>query len=421
MKLKMRYFHPYRLYAITTSHEQAGARSSSNRCAAFCYGFRVVPRLWVERHVSWKWAMKLVAGLAVLWLAEAMCYVLWVAAAVENCPSDCKCSQKSSTEKTEVNCQKRGLQSIPPKLPLDSWILKMGENFLQDLPDNILSSVPKMESLNLERNSIKSIHPQAFAGAQRLMLLNLQGNRLSKLPVKGFKDLLNLRFLMLGQNQIVNLKPNMFIGMRNLSELDLPLNALTALPPNAFKPLIALKVLDLALNRIQRISPKTFVGLEELLFLNLDNNKLENIQAGTFGPLIGLEMLVLDNNLLSTLTASTLEGLSNLQELYIRRNEIESLPADVFRYTPKLTHVGISGNRLHAIDGNMLANMQGLKEVYLHDNPWKCDCSINSLVHYVAQTRANHSPLQRLRCNSPEEFRDRPIHQLKSEELPCRA
>lgn len=63
----------------------------------------------------------------------------------------------------------------------------------------------------------------------------------------------------------------------------------------------------------------------------------------------------------------------------------------------------------------------GLKEVYLHDNPWKCDCSINSLVHYVAQTRANHLPLQRLRCISPEEFRDRPIHQLKAEELPCRA
>lgn len=63
--------------------------------------------------------MKLVAGLAVLWL--------WVAEAVENCPSVCKCSQKLSTEKTEVNCQKRGLENIPSLLPLDSWILKMGE------------------------------------------------------------------------------------------------------------------------------------------------------------------------------------------------------------------------------------------------------------------------------------------------------
>ena len=31
------------------------------------------------------------------------------------------------------------------------------------------------------------------------MLLNLYGNQISKLPPRGFQDLLNLRFLMLGQ------------------------------------------------------------------------------------------------------------------------------------------------------------------------------------------------------------------------------
>ncbi|KAL7872080.1 hypothetical protein SRHO_G00070630 [Serrasalmus rhombeus] len=358
-------------------------------------------------------AMKLFGGLVVLWL--------WVAEAVENCPEACRCSQRASMERTEVNCYKRRLQHFPPTFPPDTWIIKMGENLLQELPADILTSLPKIESVNLDRNSIKSINPQAFSGASRLMLLNLYGNQLTTLPTKGFKDLLNLRFLMLGHNQISTVKPDMFTGMRNLSDLDLPMNSLTMLLPNAFKPLIALKVLDLALNHIQRISPKAFVGLEELLFLNLDNNSLKSLQAGTFMPLSSLEMLVLDNNRLSTLTSSVLEGLLNLQEFYVRNNEIERLPADVFRHTPKLHEVALSGNRLHTIDGNMLANMQGLKAVYLHNNPWKCDCNINSLVFYIAQTQANRTPLARLRCVSPEEHRDKPVHQLKSEDLPCRA
>lgn len=178
-------------------------------------------------------------------------------------------------------------------------LLCKGENGITNLNANALRTIPKVESVNLEQNAIKSIHPQAFSGAKQLRLLNLYGNHISNLPRQGFKvrsmerkwihiqqmtpmyltarhplqDLLNLRFLMLGQNQISILKPDMFVGMRNLSDLDLPLNALTILPSNTFKPLIALKVLDLSLNRIQRISPKAFTGLRQLLFLNLDNNR----------------------------------------------------------------------------------------------------------------------------------------------------
>lgn len=171
-----------------------------------------------------------------------------------------------------------------------------GENGITDLRAKILRTIPKVESINLERNAIRFIHPQAFSGAKQLMLVNLYGNYITNLPSRGFKvrqvewnctriplmfltaclalqDLLNLRFLMLGQNQISVLKADMFLGMRNLSDLDLPLNALTILPSNTFKPLIALKVLDLSMNRIQRVSPKTFAGLRQLLFLNLDNNR----------------------------------------------------------------------------------------------------------------------------------------------------
>ncbi|XP_029965626.1 leucine-rich repeat neuronal protein 3-like [Salarias fasciatus] len=91
---------------------------------------------------------------------------------------------------------------FPSQLPSDAWIIQLGENGITDLKPHTLRSVPKIESLNLERNAIKSIHPGALAGAEQLMLLNLFGNHISSLPPRGFQELLNLRFLMLGQNQI---------------------------------------------------------------------------------------------------------------------------------------------------------------------------------------------------------------------------
>lgn len=355
-------------------------------------------------------------------LAWLMLVGLWMVQAAEVCPDVCKCSRKSGPEKSEVNCHKRGLRVFPSKLPPDAWILKLGENGITDLKANALRSIPKIESINLERNAIKSIHPQAFSsGAKQLMLLNLYGNHIASLTPRGFQDLLNLRFLMLGHNQIGILKPQMFAGMRNLSDLDLPLNALTTLPSNAFKPLIALKVLDLSLNRIQRISPKAFIGLRQLLFLNLDNNSLKNIPAEAFRPLRSLEMLVLDNNLLSTLSSSTLDGLGNLQELYLRNNELEHLPPDVFRNMAKLSQLALSGNRLKTVDGNMFAHVPDLKKLSLHENTWQCDCNIVSLVQWMGQTKATLSPRNALKCTSPPELQNKSLYSLQADKLSCRA
>ncbi|XP_029965828.1 leucine-rich repeat-containing protein 15-like isoform X2 [Salarias fasciatus] len=336
-----------------------------------------------------------------------MLALLWTVQTMDACPDSCKCSRKSGPEKSEVNCHKKGLRVFPSQLPSDAWIIQLGENGITDLKPHTLRSVPKIESLNLERNAIKSIHPGALAGAEQLMLLNLFGNHISSLPPRGF------------QNQIGTLRPEMFSGMRNLSDLDLPLNALTLLPSDAFKPLIALKVLDLSLNRIQKISPKAFAGLRQLLFLNLDNNSLKTLPAGVFRPLRSLEMLVLDNNFLSTLTASALEGLINLQELYVRNNQLELLPADVFSNMPRLSQLALSGNRLKTLDGTMLVKMPGLKKLDLHDNPWHCDCQLASLVQWMGRTAATLSPRDAVKCVSPPQLRRRSLGGLQEDALVC--
>ncbi len=61
-------------------------------------------------------------------LVGLMLVILWMVQSVEGCPDVCKCTRKSGSEKTEVNCHKRGLRAFPSKLPLDAWILKLGEH-----------------------------------------------------------------------------------------------------------------------------------------------------------------------------------------------------------------------------------------------------------------------------------------------------
>lgn len=148
-----------------------------------------------------------------------MVITLWTVPAAFCCPDICKCSIKSGSVKAKVDCHKRGLRVFPSNLPSDAWILKLGEcvehkcsshirewlfpygnrlicniillckgeNGITDLKANALGTIPKVESINLERNAVKSIHPQAFSGAKQLMLLNLYGNHITKLPSRGFK------------------------------------------------------------------------------------------------------------------------------------------------------------------------------------------------------------------------------------------
>lgn len=66
-------------------------------------------------------------------------------------------------------------------------LLFKGENGIADLKAKVLRTIPKVESINLERNAVKSIHPQAFSGAKQLMLLNLYGNHITNLPSRAFK------------------------------------------------------------------------------------------------------------------------------------------------------------------------------------------------------------------------------------------
>lgn len=62
-----------------------------------------------------------------------------------------------------------------------------------------------------------------------------------------------------------------------------------------------------------------------------------------------------------------------------------------------------------------------LKKLYLHDNPWQCDCTINSLVQWMGQTKATLSPQSSLKCASPPELQSKSLSSLLADKPPCPA
>lgn len=88
---------------------------------------------WLFLSLSVRYLFTLHSSVEMRHLAWLMLVILWMVQAVDGCPDVCKCSRKYRSEKTEVNCHKRGLRAFPSKLPPDAWILKLGKHVVNQM------------------------------------------------------------------------------------------------------------------------------------------------------------------------------------------------------------------------------------------------------------------------------------------------
>jgi len=188
------------------------------------------------------------------------------------------------------------------------------------------------DRLNLDKRDLTNM--PLLEGEERLRLLNLQHNHVSKienlvsLPALIFLDLYNnsikeishlhtvptLRVLMLGKNFIERIR-----NLQNLTKLD---------------------VLDLHSNKITHI--ENISHLQELRVLNLANNLITHVEG--------------------------LNGLVSLTEINLRRNLIESVQG--LNNCPRLQRIFLSNNRIDKFDSIMsIKDAHQLSELALDGNP----------------------------------------------------
>uniref|UniRef100_A0A2K6GKI4 Glycoprotein Ib platelet subunit alpha n=1 Tax=Propithecus coquereli TaxID=379532 RepID=A0A2K6GKI4_PROCO len=203
------------------------------------------------------------------------------------------CELTKVASQLEVNCDNKQLTALPPDLPKDTAILRLGENPLHNFSTASLVSFPRLTQLHLSQCELTKL--QTDEKLPLLETLDISHNKLQSLPPLG-PALPALRSLDVSFNQLTSLSPGALDCLSQLHELYLRDNKLKTLPPGLLAPTPQLKKLNLANNGLVELPSGLLDGLEDLDTLYLQGNSLRTIPKGFFGTLL-LPFAFLHDNL----------------------------------------------------------------------------------------------------------------------------
>ena len=165
-----------------------------------------------------------------------------------------------------------------------TYILKLLFNFrelyLQSnsirgaLTNTTLPVMKGLETLNLDKNMITSIHNGALEDFSRLTILSLRNNQIDVLQDHAFSGLSSLQILDLAHNGIVAISGSSLKHLPRLIVLDLSHNFLRALTADIISPLPSLKELRLDGNEISIVAKNALYNASLIHSLSLQDNPL---------------------------------------------------------------------------------------------------------------------------------------------------
>jgi len=109
--------------------------------------------------------------------------------AAPRCPEACKCARGT------VDCRNLGLTSLPPDIPADTKELRLERNHIEEIPAFAFRSAPGLRRIDLSRNRLARVAPEAFTYNKQLTTLILYDNQLSSLPPTSLSGLSNLQMM----------------------------------------------------------------------------------------------------------------------------------------------------------------------------------------------------------------------------------
>uniref|UniRef100_A0A8C2A0U1 Leucine rich repeat containing 17 n=1 Tax=Cyprinus carpio TaxID=7962 RepID=A0A8C2A0U1_CYPCA len=126
--------------------------------------------------------------------------------------------------------------------------------------------------------------------------------------------------------------------------------------------------------------------------------------------------LLLARNRIQVLRDNTFSHFRNLKSLDLQQNEISRIEEGAFNGLSRLTTLLLQHNRLSVASEGMLIPMPQLKYLRLYDNPWRCECQLDSLVRFI-QVPSNRNIGNYAQCAEPREFSGRKLKKLDAELL----
>ncbi|NXG17662.1 LRC32 protein, partial [Grallaria varia] len=345
-------------------------------------------------------------GFWLLWLLPS---ILRARSSTETRTRSMPCQQSPS----KVSCKGVGLQKFPRELGQGIKHLELSNNFIQNLSGSYMPGFEQLEYLDMCSNQLEAVSATTLAQLPRLHSLLLGSNHLDRnflangeafhllrnievldLSVNDLEshmagwyisNLTSLRVLDLSGNKMTRLLAGTFRNTTRLCQLDLSNNYIMEIQEGAFEPLHELEVVNLALNSIHCISG---FSLTQLRVLNLSHNALELfIPEEEVEPYL-LQVLDLSHNRL--LYFPELPKAHDLTHLNLSNNLIASLlpgshrPEDfVLPYEEmgrfgrtmrpaaaltRVAHLDLSNNRLELFPFTFLRSLGSLHSLRLARN-----------------------------------------------------
>ncbi|CAK9809946.1 chp [Anthophora quadrimaculata] len=285
----------------------------------------------------------------------------------------CTCS-KAIPDLGIVTCYNVPMPRIPQ--PINSskvFMLQLENNGLMFLQPQFLMNTG-LYNLRIKRNPLADIPDEAFLGLERsLWELELPYNRLEKIPSRSFRHLQKLQLLDLTGNKISKIAADNWRGLENsLQKLRLGRNAIDRLPADAFAGLTYLDMLDLRENNLKEIDPSVFRdGMAHLIHLYLNGNQLTHIPYAQLSSLKRMKVLDLSYNRISKMLNPQQEpeirGLQmSLDVLRLDYNQIETLMTGDFQHFYKVNRTYLDGNPLTMIEEGTFRDSR-IRELYFSD------------------------------------------------------
>lgn len=152
-----------------------------------------------------------------------------------------------------------GLLGIPAKDLQNLKGLSVGGNRLRHVNDGWFNAYPSLTSLNLDNNDIRELSQDAFSGLEEtLRTLELNGNKLKKVPREAIQHLKKLESLELTHNHIKKIYARSFNSSKQLVTLNLRGNGISDISPYAFEEMPNLEEIDLRENSLITLDENTF-------------------------------------------------------------------------------------------------------------------------------------------------------------------
>jgi hypothetical protein len=181
------------------------------------------------------------------------------------CPGFCECRNEA------WKCRNASLESVPSVLSGEIVSIDLSFNSISILGQNSFDNVPRLDTVVVSDNSIKSVHPEVFWGLQDLRHLDMHNNNIDYIHPNTFRYNPSLSALDLSCNKFKKLE-HVFNSTKELTFLNLSSNSLTYEDLTFFLPITSLHILDLSNNYIESMREDIFERMVDLKHLNISGN-----------------------------------------------------------------------------------------------------------------------------------------------------